>query len=148
MRVRTRFLFRLVQLKVTLSIPESLIIEVKPPVPSSLELTELILSRNRPIRTRYLGHVTGYLYQPIRDQYFLIRSVPEIIRSSSSPDPRTKWKALYVSDWCRDVDQDESYKTKQIIIELTLSLAHLNNTRDVCAAVKEGYNLISRQHRF
>eukprot|EP00116_Pleurobrachia_bachei_P010115 sb/3470377/ len=28
----------------------------------------------QPIRTRYLGHVTGY--QPIRDQYFLIRSVP------------------------------------------------------------------------
>eukprot|EP00116_Pleurobrachia_bachei_P007639 sb/3467901/ len=27
----------------------------------------------QPIRTRYLGHVTGY--QPIRDQYFLIRSV-------------------------------------------------------------------------
>ena len=26
------------------------------------------------IRTRYLGHVTGY--QPIRDEYFLIRSVP------------------------------------------------------------------------
>eukprot|EP00116_Pleurobrachia_bachei_P003080 sb/3463342/ len=29
----------------------------------------------RPIRTRYLGHVTGTGYQPIRDQYFLIRSV-------------------------------------------------------------------------
>eukprot|EP00116_Pleurobrachia_bachei_P010707 sb/3470969/ len=28
----------------------------------------------QPIRTRYLGHVTGY--QPISDQYFLIRSVP------------------------------------------------------------------------
>ena len=28
----------------------------------------------QPIRTRYLGHVT--VYQPIRDQYFLIRSVP------------------------------------------------------------------------
>ena len=27
---------------------------------------------NQPIRTCYLGHVTGY--QPIRDQYFLIRS--------------------------------------------------------------------------
>eukprot|EP00116_Pleurobrachia_bachei_P012317 sb/3472579/ len=27
----------------------------------------------KPIRTRYLGHVTGY--QPIRDQYFLIRHV-------------------------------------------------------------------------
>eukprot|EP00116_Pleurobrachia_bachei_P002225 sb/3462487/ len=29
----------------------------------------------QPFRTRYLGHVTGY--QPIRDQYFLIRSVPD-----------------------------------------------------------------------
>ena len=28
----------------------------------------------QPIRTRYLGHVISY--QPIRDQYFLIRSVP------------------------------------------------------------------------
>eukprot|EP00116_Pleurobrachia_bachei_P017834 sb/3478096/ len=28
----------------------------------------------QPIRTRYLGHVTDY--QPIKDQYFLIRSVP------------------------------------------------------------------------
>eukprot|EP00116_Pleurobrachia_bachei_P013410 sb/3473672/ len=28
----------------------------------------------QPIRTRYLGHVTGY--QPIRDQYSLIRSIP------------------------------------------------------------------------
>eukprot|EP00116_Pleurobrachia_bachei_P015668 sb/3475930/ len=31
----------------------------------------------QPIRIRYLSHVTGY--QPIRDQYFLIRSVPGII---------------------------------------------------------------------
>eukprot|EP00116_Pleurobrachia_bachei_P007836 sb/3468098/ len=30
----------------------------------------------QPIKTRYLGHVT--VYQPIRDQYFLIRSVPTI----------------------------------------------------------------------
>eukprot|EP00116_Pleurobrachia_bachei_P002445 sb/3462707/ len=37
----------------------------------------------QPIRTRYLGHVTGY--QPTRDQYFLIRSVPaEFLQSSSS----------------------------------------------------------------
>ena len=28
----------------------------------------------QPIRARYLGHLTGY--QPIRDQYFLIWSVP------------------------------------------------------------------------
>eukprot|EP00116_Pleurobrachia_bachei_P011412 sb/3471674/ len=33
-----------------------------------------------PIRTRYLGHVTSY--QPIRDQYFLIRSVPATINTS------------------------------------------------------------------
>eukprot|EP00116_Pleurobrachia_bachei_P017676 sb/3477938/ len=29
----------------------------------------------QPIRTRYLDHVTGY--QPIKDRYFLIRSVTE-----------------------------------------------------------------------
>ena len=30
----------------------------------------------RPIRTRYLGHLTGY--QPIRDQYFLILLTPPV----------------------------------------------------------------------
>eukprot|EP00116_Pleurobrachia_bachei_P001816 sb/3462078/ len=34
----------------------------------------------QPIRTRYLGHLTGY--QPIRDQYFLIRSVPDLCNES------------------------------------------------------------------
>eukprot|EP00116_Pleurobrachia_bachei_P015986 sb/3476248/ len=38
------------------------------------EPTKPILFTNKqPIRTRYLGHVIGY--QPIRDRYFLIRSV-------------------------------------------------------------------------
>eukprot|EP00116_Pleurobrachia_bachei_P015694 sb/3475956/ len=36
----------------------------------------------KPIRTHYLGHVTGY--QPIRDQYFLIRSVPGLYHTSPS----------------------------------------------------------------
>eukprot|EP00116_Pleurobrachia_bachei_P013659 sb/3473921/ len=44
----------------------------------SLSLPERVLeptdTSKRPIRNRYLGHLTGY--QPIRDQYFLIRSVP------------------------------------------------------------------------
>eukprot|EP00116_Pleurobrachia_bachei_P009510 sb/3469772/ len=39
------------------------------------EPTEIKTSK-QPIRTPYLGHVTGY--QPIRDQYFLIRSVPAL----------------------------------------------------------------------
>ena len=30
----------------------------------------------QPIRTRYLGHVTGF--QPIRDQHLLVRSVPNL----------------------------------------------------------------------
>eukprot|EP00116_Pleurobrachia_bachei_P007756 sb/3468018/ len=37
-------------------------------------LDESVVTSKQPIRTRYLGHVTGY--QPIRDQFFLIRSVP------------------------------------------------------------------------
>eukprot|EP00116_Pleurobrachia_bachei_P013163 sb/3473425/ len=37
-------------------------------------VTRIVHWQKQPIRTRYLGHVTGY--QPIRDQYFLIRSVP------------------------------------------------------------------------
>eukprot|EP00116_Pleurobrachia_bachei_P013296 sb/3473558/ len=39
------------------------------------------------IRTHYLGHVTGY--QPIRDQYFLIRSVPAYNNIS-----KKKWPIL------------------------------------------------------
>ena len=42
-----------------------------PTMSKDQETTEF---RKQPIRTRYLGNVTGY--QPIRDQYFLIRSVP------------------------------------------------------------------------
>eukprot|EP00116_Pleurobrachia_bachei_P015944 sb/3476206/ len=41
----------------------------------------------RPIRTRYLGHLTSY--QPIRDQYFLIRSVPRTI-------PRAVYADVYM----------------------------------------------------
>eukprot|EP00116_Pleurobrachia_bachei_P003634 sb/3463896/ len=40
--------------------------------PGSGKLTE---TSRQPIRTHYLGHMTGY--QPIRDQNFLIRSVPD-----------------------------------------------------------------------
>ena len=38
-------------------------------------VSKIILSK--PIKNRYFGHVTGY--QPISDQYFLIRSVPELL---------------------------------------------------------------------
>eukprot|EP00116_Pleurobrachia_bachei_P007992 sb/3468254/ len=38
------------------------------------EMLFFVLKSKQPIRTRYLGQVTGY--QPISDQYFLIRSVP------------------------------------------------------------------------
>eukprot|EP00116_Pleurobrachia_bachei_P015398 sb/3475660/ len=39
---------------------------------------EARVGTDRPIRTRYLGHVTGY--QPIRGQYFLNWSVSMLIR--------------------------------------------------------------------
>eukprot|EP00116_Pleurobrachia_bachei_P007337 sb/3467599/ len=42
----------------------------------------------QPIRTRYLGHVTGY--QPIRDQYFLIRSEKTIWVTSAIPTDTSK----------------------------------------------------------
>eukprot|EP00116_Pleurobrachia_bachei_P016982 sb/3477244/ len=57
--------------------------EDRPPLPGGVEedkeelLTEVRFKQ--PIRTRYLGHVTGY--QPIRDQYFLIRSIPDTLLS-------------------------------------------------------------------
>ena len=37
----------------------------------------------QPIRIRYLGHVTGY--QPIRDQYFPIWSIPGVYKTNYSP---------------------------------------------------------------
>eukprot|EP00116_Pleurobrachia_bachei_P010328 sb/3470590/ len=40
-------------------------------------MTMPLLKKNQRIRTRYSGHVTGY--QPIRDQYFLIRFLPSVI---------------------------------------------------------------------
>eukprot|EP00116_Pleurobrachia_bachei_P015159 sb/3475421/ len=51
-------------------------------VPVVVEPTE---ASKQSIRTRYLGHVTGY--QPIRDQYFLIRSVPDILTQLSQDPP-------------------------------------------------------------
>ena len=38
----------------------------------------------QPIRARYLGHVTGY--QPIRDQYFLVRSFPDMVFDILQPN--------------------------------------------------------------
>ena len=41
----------------------------------------------QPIRTRYLRHVTGY--QPVRDQYFLVRSVPVLYLTAAVNTSRT-----------------------------------------------------------
>eukprot|EP00116_Pleurobrachia_bachei_P010706 sb/3470968/ len=49
---------------------------------SNNTISSSISSRKQPIRTRYLGHVT--VYQPIKDQYFLIRSVPDQFIVSTS----------------------------------------------------------------
>ena len=47
------------------------------PISSGMIVLELeFLESKEAMRTRYLGHVTGY--QPIREQYFLIRSVPTL----------------------------------------------------------------------
>ena len=43
---------------------------------------ETIGFSKQPIRTRYLGHVTGY--QPIKDKYFLIRTVPDPVTREGS----------------------------------------------------------------
>ena len=41
---------------------------------------QILKSSKQPIRTRYFDHVTGY--QPIGDQYFMVRSVPDILPKS------------------------------------------------------------------
>eukprot|EP00116_Pleurobrachia_bachei_P018233 sb/3478495/ len=54
----------------------------------------------QPIRTRYLGNVTGC--QPIRDQYFLIRSVP--VMEAALMSVHMWWGRKIVSDkLCKDV---------------------------------------------
>eukprot|EP00116_Pleurobrachia_bachei_P013756 sb/3474018/ len=54
----------------------------------------------QPIRSRYLGHVTGY--QPIRDKYFLIRSV-FLTWQTYPPAPQYTLVQSGASDssWCR-----------------------------------------------
>eukprot|EP00116_Pleurobrachia_bachei_P016928 sb/3477190/ len=57
----------------------------------TLILVGVILGKyQEPIRTRYIGHdVTLTGYQPIRDQYFLIRSVPgKYYYCNPNQDPR------------------------------------------------------------
>ena len=56
------------------------------------ELTEL---SKQPIRARYLGHVT--VYQPIRDQYFLVRSFPGKLLTWLSP-------SLHQDPYCPEHD--------------------------------------------
>eukprot|EP00116_Pleurobrachia_bachei_P003888 sb/3464150/ len=75
-----------------------------------LEPTE---TSKQPIRTRYVGQVTGYVghmtgYQPIRDEYFLIRSVQamiEITRDQSSK----KMRLCYIPDPGSDLDISDMY---------------------------------------
>eukprot|EP00116_Pleurobrachia_bachei_P013802 sb/3474064/ len=64
-----------------------------------------------PIRTRYLGHVTGY--QLIRDQYFLIRSVhvQNIIFPSSSDILPSSSSSFFSSSFLTN-----TYKNFEIII--------------------------------
>ena len=50
--------------------------------PDNFTLYPQVCVSNRPIRTRYLSHVTGY--QPIRGLYFLIRSVPGLLGQNSN----------------------------------------------------------------
>eukprot|EP00116_Pleurobrachia_bachei_P017748 sb/3478010/ len=52
-------------------------------------------SSKQPIITRHLGHVTGY--QPIRDQYFLIPSVPGTNSYLLCPGFRSSLVMLFLS---------------------------------------------------
>eukprot|EP00116_Pleurobrachia_bachei_P004707 sb/3464969/ len=69
-------------------------------VPNLISFQEPTDTSKQPIRTRYLGHVTGY--QPIRDQYFLIRSVPVsfLISSYILSHKQTNGVTKAISDTC------------------------------------------------
>ena len=62
--------------------------------------------RKQPIKTRYSGHVTGY--QPIRDQYFLIRSIPGYLTNNGHnvSDKESSSEILHggkvIESWCPD----------------------------------------------
>eukprot|EP00116_Pleurobrachia_bachei_P001857 sb/3462119/ len=57
----------------------------------------------QPIRTRYLGEVTGY--QPVRDQYFLIRSVPiSTLWSTKRVMEGHGFRILRLNSWAIAVD--------------------------------------------
>ena len=85
----------------------------------------------RPIRTGYLGHVTGY--QPIRDQYFLVRSVlltpPPPSRKYSSPDQNM----IVISTTCM------TKKSLQCVWSVISSL----RMRDIWGTIFELYTIVS-----
>eukprot|EP00116_Pleurobrachia_bachei_P015920 sb/3476182/ len=85
----------------------------------------------QPIRARYLGHVTGY--QPIRDQYFLIRSVP------GSTQHQIYKSRYYVRIYNNQSSSMISNESLNICFSNTLSVSPrvytkngIHTTKDVC----------------
>eukprot|EP00116_Pleurobrachia_bachei_P002930 sb/3463192/ len=78
---------------------------------SSLTLAEMKVGTSKqPIRTRYLGHVTGY--QPISDQYFLIRSSAAKKLKGKSTTSDWMWEDMSPADddWMNwDNDQPDQF---------------------------------------
>eukprot|EP00116_Pleurobrachia_bachei_P007557 sb/3467819/ len=92
--------------------------------------TEPTETSKQPIRTRYLDHVTGY--QPIRDQYFLIRSVtnmnscspkilgrPDLVDKSLSPEGVPKsgsdWETQTANERGSSKDTARTHTRKKIV---------------------------------
>eukprot|EP00116_Pleurobrachia_bachei_P019121 sb/3479383/ len=120
------------------------------PLPFYNCLVSCLSSHTATIRTRYLGHVTDY--QPISDQYFLIRSVPG--RSANRFGPlgtATKWQNLSVTadqniqipcDACSDTGK----KTLAgCVISLVRSLESIGGSSEKQTLRHHVFNLPCRQ---
>ena len=94
----------------------------------------------QPIRTLYLGHVTGY--QPITDQYFLIRSVPDF-DFHLKHDSFCRQKTGYVCDPKISGQRTENELNKlisliiqcRLVVTLTLSRARYPQPGDISSDI-------------
>eukprot|EP00116_Pleurobrachia_bachei_P013381 sb/3473643/ len=79
---------------------------------------------NRPIRTRYLGHVIGY--EPIRDQYFLIRSVPTSQEDRGSSKEEKVRERVYIA---RENERENKRERKESACVCVLTLMRVPRAR-------------------
>eukprot|EP00116_Pleurobrachia_bachei_P002370 sb/3462632/ len=91
------------------------------------------LRGNQPIRTRYLGHMTGYW--PIRDQYLVFRSVPGLFRGSRGwikelhfPRKMVQGEEEYFEDSYLQIDREEGRAVQTTAVSIGDQPTEIRNT--------------------